>query len=172
MHVAKKQDGVVLVEFALVLPILLLLVTGMMWFGFALNYWIDETHLTREAARYAAVNFNPGPEGSLQESIQVQSDTPALKDGIGGTVDGPAEVCITFPPNTGSGPEQGSVGQVGDPVQATMTVTFNFIPILADGIDLPGPLGFDGINIAQIPIRSTATMRLEAIPTNIAEGCA
>lgn len=152
-----------MVEFALVLPLLLLLLVGTMWFGLALNYWIDETHLTREAARYAAVDYNPGPEATLQTAIQAQADTAALKDGVGSTVAGPAVVCIDYPEN----PNNGSVGQVGDPVEATMAVTYNFIPFLSDGV--PGLFG--GIDIDDIVIRSTATMRLEAVPTNVEAGC-
>ena len=48
-------------EFALVLPLLLLLVFGMLDFGKAYNYWNDATHLTAEGARYAAVNRKPDP---------------------------------------------------------------------------------------------------------------
>ena len=164
MQAAKNENGVVMVEFALVLPLLLFLVIGTMWFGLALNYWIDETHLTREAARYAAVNFNPGPEATLQASIQQQADTAALKDGIGSTVTGPAVVCINFPPNDGDG---GSVGQVGDPVEATMSVTYNFIPFLSDGV-LPW---VGGISVDDVTITSRARMRLEALPTNYDASC-
>lgn len=164
MNAAKKENGVVMVEFALVLPLLLLLLVGTMWFGLALNYWIDETHLTREAARYAAVDYNPGPEGTLQAAIQAQADTAALKDGFGSTVTGPAVVCINYLANPNNG---GSVGQVGDPVEATMAVTYNFIPFLSDGVS--GLFG--GIGIDDIVIRSTATMRLEAVPNDVVAGC-
>jgi TadE-like protein len=51
--------GTALVEMALVLPVLLLLLFGMLDFGKALNAWIDETHLANEAARIAAVSYCP-----------------------------------------------------------------------------------------------------------------
>src|SRR5215212_4022491 len=51
-----REEGVALIEFALVLPILLLLVLGIIDFGQAFNYKNDETHLANQAARYAAVN--------------------------------------------------------------------------------------------------------------------
>lgn len=167
MHAAKKENGVVMVEFALVLPLFAFLIIGTMWFGLALNYWIDETHLTREAARYAAVNFNPGPSDTLQASIQQQADTCALR--LGGPAcnssitDAPAQVCIDFPPNQANG----SIGQVGDPVEATMSVDFNFIPFLSDGV-LPW---VGGIGVDNVTITSRATMRLEALATNYAAGC-
>ena len=54
------ESGVALIEFALVLPLLLLVLCGIFEFGRIYNYWIDETHLANEAARWAAVDRNPG----------------------------------------------------------------------------------------------------------------
>jgi hypothetical protein len=51
--------GTALVEMALVLPLLLLLLFGMIDFGKAFNEWIDETHLANEGARLAAVSYCP-----------------------------------------------------------------------------------------------------------------
>ena len=69
---SSDERGAVLVEFALVLPLLLILVFGMLEFGKAFNYWIDTTHLANEAARWAVVNNNPGA-GTLQEYIKSQA---------------------------------------------------------------------------------------------------
>jgi len=52
----KGQKGQALVEFALVLPLLLLLILLAVQFGFILNAYITLTHLSREGARYAAVH--------------------------------------------------------------------------------------------------------------------
>src|SRR5215210_4185151 len=60
------ESGAVLIEFVLLLPLLLVLLFGMLDFGKAYNYWIDETHLANEGARFAAVNKNPGPGATLQ----------------------------------------------------------------------------------------------------------
>jgi len=54
-----NQDGTALVELALVLPLVMLLLLGMVDFGKAFNEWIDETHLANGAARLAAVNYCP-----------------------------------------------------------------------------------------------------------------
>ena len=59
-------------EFALILPVLALLLFGMLDFGKAFNYWIDETHLANEGARFATVNKNPSGSGSLQQYIRDQ----------------------------------------------------------------------------------------------------
>jgi hypothetical protein len=137
------EDGQALVEFALVLPVLLLVVMGILWFGRALNYSQDETHLANVGARYAAVDSNPGaPSQSLKEWILGQIDTPELKNGGTNTVPNPAALSICFPNGTSN---------VGDPVKVSITSTFHFIPIL---------------NLAPVTITRSAVMRIEVAPTN------
>jgi Flp pilus assembly protein TadG len=145
------EAGAALVEFALVLPLLLVLLFGMLDFGKAFNYWIDETHLANEGARWAVVNNNPGP-GTLQEYIQQQADTPELRNGGTSSVPTPLQICIGFP--------NGSAN-VGDPVHVTASATYNWLPFLGNRI-----------GIAQTTITGSATMRLEAIPTTYGAGCA
>src|SRR4051794_27742312 len=86
-HLAADERGVALVEFALVLPLILLLLFGMIDFGKAFNYWNDETHLANEAARYAVVNRNPFPQPpgfagtwDLEHAIKEDADTGELKN--------------------------------------------------------------------------------------------
>src|ERR671935_3274307 len=79
----RDDRGVALTEMALVLPLLLLLILGMVDFGKAINYWIDNTHLANEGARLAAVNKNPastlpctsGAGATLQDYILQQAET-------------------------------------------------------------------------------------------------
>ena len=54
-HKSKAQS---LAEFAITLPILLLLLSGVVEFGFALNYYLSLLDATRESARYYS-NDNP-----------------------------------------------------------------------------------------------------------------
>ena len=142
-----------MVEFALVLPLLLVLVFGMLEFGKAFNYWIDTTHLANEGARWAVVNQNPGT-GTLQEYVKGRANTVELRDG--GTASIPAgdeaEVCISFPNGTAN---------VGDPVLVTVTATYHWLPFIGERI-----------SSADVTIKGSATMRLEAPPSNYAEGCA
>ena len=148
----RDESGAALVEFVLVLPLLLLLLFGMLDFGKAYNYWIDETPLAHEGARFAAVNKNPGPGATLQASIRDQADTPELKNGGTPSVANPLQVCIDFltdPP------------QIGDPVKVSVTSTYSFLSFVASKL-----------GIANKTIVATSTMRLEQPPTNIAEGCA
>jgi Flp pilus assembly protein TadG len=62
-HILRRlaaDRGVAMVEMALVLPLLLVLLMGMLDFGRAINYWNDVNHIAGEGARFAAVNNNPG----------------------------------------------------------------------------------------------------------------
>jgi Flp pilus assembly protein TadG len=145
-----SESGVALVEFALVLPLLLILLFGMLDFGKAFNYWIDETHLANEGARWAVVNKNPG-SGSLQQYIQQQADTPELRNGGTSSVQTPLQVCISFPNGT---------AEVGDPVRVTASVTYNWLPFLGSRV-----------GITQTTITGSSTMRLEARPTAYGAGC-
>ncbi len=143
------EDGQALVEFALVLPVLLLVVMGILWFGRALNYTQDETRLTNVAARYAAVDqVPPGAGSSLAEWLRSQADTEELRKGTG-NVQGLPEVCVTYPDGTG----------VGNPVQVSMKATFKWLPLLKLGLSSP--------------ITGSATMRIEVPPTAsfFAAGC-
>lgn len=113
--IAAAEHGQTLVEFALVLPILLLLVVGIAKFSLALNSANDETHLANEVARYASVNEDPSPE-ALQKWAKTQADSAALSGQL---------VCITFPKGTSN---------IGDPVEVKVTGTMKWLPILKVGV--------------------------------------
>ena len=152
---AGDERGAALVEFALVVPILLVLLMAMLDFGKAFNYWIDETHLANEAARWAVVNTGPGqcPDGttatSLVSYIQCQADTKELRSGGTNSVASPAKVCISFPPVAGH-----SAPLVGDPVRVTVSVSYKWLPIIGQRISR-----------VATTIKGESTMRLEAPPT-------
>jgi len=147
MQIRHREEGAVMVEFALVLVPLALLVFGIMHFGLMLNAKIDETHLTNEAARYATVNQNPGGTSmTLQDYVLSQADTEHLRTN--------ATLCVDYPED----PATGTSGGVGDPVRFTMSYTYNLLPLLIlDRID--------------VPIETHATMRLEAVPDDVPAGC-
>ena len=145
-----REQGASLVEFALILPVLALLLFSMLEFGKAFNYWIDETHLANEGARWAVVNKNPGT-GSLQQYILDQATTSELRSGGTGSMPNPAQVCISFPDGT---------SEVGDPVLVTVSATYNWLPIVGDVV-----------GVGQATITGSSHMRLEALPTNYAAGC-
>ena len=131
-----------MVEFALVLPLVLLVVVGIVSFGRAMNYDEQATHLANEAVRYAAVGqVPPGASGSLGQWVRSQADTNELQNGGTGSVPNPPSVCLKYPNGTAS---------PGAPVEVTMSFTFSWVPIL---------------NLGSSTITRTATMRIEQAPT-------
>ena len=98
----RDQRGQALVEFALVLPILLLLVIGIFDFGQALNYYNQESQLVGQGARAAAVNRCPdgtaigGTGGctSIQQQISETYANGALNKN---------PICITLPNGAAAG---------------------------------------------------------------------
>lgn len=142
-----------MVEFALILPLLLVLLLGMFDFGRAFNYWIDSTHLANVAARYATVNKNPGEAASrtLQRHMELQASTEELRNGSAQQT--PVDVCVTFPDGTAN---------VGDPVKVTVSSTWSWLGLIVDRVGLAPTSQIGG----------SATMRLEATPSNYSAGCA
>lgn len=140
------ESGVAIIEFALILPLLMLIVVAILDFGRALNYWADTTHLASEGARFAAVDRIP--EGtSLQAYIRDQADSGELRDGGSQSIANPLEVCVT------------PIGdEVGDPVEVEVSTTYSWIPLL----------GIDG---ASTTITGKATMRRERLADNVSSGC-
>lgn len=56
MRILKKENGQALVEFAIVLPLLLLLICGIIDFGWLFYNQLSLENCAREAVRYGAVN--------------------------------------------------------------------------------------------------------------------
>ena len=96
--ILKKEKGASAVEFALILPILVMLVFGIFQFGIAYNNWIALTHAAREGARLAAVGANAlDTEQRVRDSapsvvIQSIEVTPAPP---GGNIGDPVTVTVT-----------------------------------------------------------------------------
>jgi Flp pilus assembly protein TadG len=148
-RLAREESGVAIAELALVLPVVLLILFGILDFGKALNYWIDQTHLANEGARWAVVNKNPGSGGgqTLQQYIKSQADSAQLRNS--------SQVCVTFTDVNGSGSTD-----AGDSVEMTVNYDYNWLPFIT------AKLG-----VAQTTLSGSATMRLEQKPTNVSSGC-
>jgi Flp pilus assembly protein TadG len=140
------QRGQALVEFALVLPILLLIVIGIFDFGQALNYYNQQSQLVGLGARAAAVNRCPdgtaiGSTGGCTSIQQQLAEQYAQGDMKKKTV-----VCITLPNGPGA----------GKPVTVSSTYQFKL-------------LGFLGG--ATIPITASQTERQEIAATYASGVC-
>jgi Flp pilus assembly protein TadG len=155
----RDQRGTAVVEFALVAPLLFLLLFGIIEFGRVLNYYNDLTQLSGQAARAAVVNRNPDgsavgtgvntspcPGNGSKQTIQCQTakmfPTDAeLKNGI--------SVCMgTLNPTTGLITAPTTPLAVGAPITIRTKFTYNFLT------------SFFGIG--SITLTSTQTERNEA----------
>ncbi len=112
-----SESGAALVEFAIMMPLLLLLLFGIIEFGWVLSQNLDVRHGAREGARLAAVNFPDGPPpdtgtpatnmAALVDEVCTRMQTPTdVKVFIsrgGNNVGDPATVRVTAPAKTLTG---------------------------------------------------------------------
>jgi len=69
IRIIKNEKGASAVEFAIILPILIMLVFGIFQFGIAYNNYITITHAAREGARRAAVDLDISNLSPLKQII-------------------------------------------------------------------------------------------------------
>ena len=156
LHPARRsghgpESGVAMVEFALILPLVLIFLLLILDFGRAINYWIDTTHLASEGARLAAVDKVPTGSASLQDHIKDRADTEELRTGgATGVVEPGLEVCVEYPDGR----------EVGSPVTVTVSAEYDWIPFLGDNLGL-----------TQTTIKGSATHRLERDIDEVDDGC-
>ena len=110
----RDEQGVAMTEFALILPMFMLIVVAMLAFGRVFFYWIDANHLANETARWAAVDRNPYAT-SLQRHV-LDSGTLEFQD---------ARVCLDFP--------DGDPSAGGESVRVRVQKPFDFLPIVGIG---------------------------------------
>jgi Flp pilus assembly protein TadG len=109
----RRDDGVAMTEFALILPVFMLIVAGMLGFGRVFFYWIQANHVANETARWAIVDRNPYAPQTLQQH-GANSASTEFNTGTDQTT-----VCIT---RTGT--------SLGDPLKVTVAKPFAFVPLL------------------------------------------
>ena len=142
----RDERGTALVEFALIAPLLFLLLFGIIDFGRALNYYNQVTQLAGQGARAAVVNRNPDGTAitsgsSLQNQLVTQfTAQPELKNG--------EVVCIVSPLPT----------NVGDPVTVKVSYQFKFLPLI----------GLAGSALGGLNLSATETERAEVVPPGYA----
>ena len=140
MQRVNSEQGQTLVEFALVLPILLLLMIGIFDFGSAFNSKNSVNFLANTAARYAEVN------SCAPCAAAGYNTTNAIRDYVTNTADtgqlvGSLNITFSLPNGTSN---------VGDPLQVTACAPFNWL-----AVNLPGlPNG------GTTQLRSTVTVRI------------
>lgn len=125
MRLGRRRDGgAAAVETALVLPILLLIVFGIIDFGRMLNAQITLTEAAREGARAVALDSDPEPRVAM------------AAQGLGGL----DVVDISLDPEEGCG----SSPSPDDDARVTVTYTFSFITPVGALAGLVSGEGFGG----------------------------
>ena len=82
-HRAQGERAVALVEFAIVLPLLTLLVFGIVDFGWAFSQNIDLRNAAREGGRLAIVNAGTGGDANARRNAliaEIKARSPELED--------------------------------------------------------------------------------------------
>ena len=142
----KGEKGQALVEFALLVPIFLILLFAIVDFGMGFYSWITVTNSAREGARLGAVQAT-----TAQIIVRVQDTSDLIDEGTKMTVTvgcGPS----SDPPPTGACPSQ-----PGESVVVRVDYDYDLITPLASLVaflsgDIIGPT---------LTLSSTAEMRLE-----------
>lgn len=137
MHFKNRERGQGLVEFALVLPIFLILVLGIVDFGWALKSYITITNAAREGARYGV---------TCHTNAQIQAQVVDYSSGLN-----PALTAsnVTFPT---ANPCASGTGTPGAEVKVKVTYDYNFITPLGSFVTALG---------GGLTLSSTTSMRLE-----------
>ena len=112
----RREDGVAMTEFALILPIFMVIVAGMLGFGRVFFYWIQANHVANETARWAVVDRNPYAPDHATEGRRTARATEFNSD---------STVCIHFPARRPRRARRSTSGDVAKP--------FTFVPILNIG---------------------------------------
>jgi Flp pilus assembly protein TadG len=147
MRRSKGERGASLVEFALVLPVLAVLIFGIIDFGFAFNSYIELRSGSREGARLAAVNngcnttaSGCSTNGTVQKDALITA-TRARTTGLANSSN--VKVGISFP--------DGGAKNVGNNVEVCLVYPFQSVTGL--------------FNVLNINLKSKAVMRLEQTAT-------
>jgi len=150
----KREEGQALVEFALILPLFLMIVVGIIQFGVALNFWLDLQRVVNQGARWAAVNCgqtatNPGSDPCLPKNAPFTLVQKLREDIISrGNNPEVVEVCWIKAAETPKG---------GDSVRVKLKTEYVFLGITG-WLDDSAGLTMD--------LNADATMRLEVAPTS------
>jgi Flp pilus assembly protein TadG len=121
-RLSTNESGVVAIEFALTLPLILLVLFAIIEFGQVFNNLNDVNQIAAAGARFAAVDNKPTSD-SLQVYLEKQADLKYLRDHI--------DVCIKFPVD--------NTPQVGEPVQVNVSAPYHLVPLLGGAtINLKG----------------------------------
>ncbi len=144
----RREEGVAMTEFALIVPVFLIIVVGFLAFGRIFFYWIEANHEANEAARWAAVDRNPYKTCASDPPTGAGGCQSLQQHALGGSTvefQSNTEACIFFPGTSRT------TATIGDRVKVDIRKPYRL------RIGLPG---FQPVDMG-ITIRGSATMRIE-----------
>ena len=157
----EDERGQATVEFAIVIPLVMLLILGIIEFSKAFNYWITLNHLSNEGARWAAVDKVPPYAGNagnatptcddIKNYLISQIPTGDLQNKVKGTPPTLNNIKLVVTPSA-----PGAAPEIGDPV--TVTVAAPDYSLASLGESFLGDFG-------KITLSGKSTMRLEQVPS-------
>lgn len=136
MRVRREDEGASAVEFAIVAIVLIMLLTGIVQFGYTFFQYLEIVHAAREGARWASLSLD---EGTVSDPDSVKGRVAAAAPGLSPALtDG--QIAIS---------ETTVDGQQAVTVQVQYTSPI-FVPLIGD---IVGGAGFN--------LESAATLRVE-----------
>ena len=147
-----REGGQSLAEFAMVMPIFIILAFGIIDFGMGLRAYIGVAQASREAARYASVGnppgtFTSGGTGDCDGSVTTNTVGRACKSLNGLNLDNVLDVDVVYP--SGTAP--------GEPVEVAIAYKYNFITPVDRVVNFFSSGALDD----SITVSSSTSMRLE-----------
>jgi Flp pilus assembly protein TadG len=118
-HRPAEQIGQGLVEFALLFPVLLLILLGAVDLGRAFDAYVNITNASREGARY----------GSTHSTNTFAITTTVTTELSGVVAQSIAVECAPPPPNTSFSAGNCATAAVGDQIRVTVTTSFQFLTL-------------------------------------------
>lgn len=134
----RGDEGAALVEFALIMPLLFLLIFGIIEFGWAFGQYLDVRHGSREASRLVAVNYQaaPGQTGATQSGAIVTEVCDRLSSADG------ARVTMSLESSLGTDDGRRAVGQPARVVvERDLDTLTGFLDFALGGIVLESSAG-------------------------------
>jgi len=136
MRVRREDEGASAVEFAIVAIVLIMLLTGIVQFGYTFFQYLEIVHAAREGARWASLSLD---EGTVSDPDSVKGRVAAAAPGLSPAL---TDDQIAISETTVDGQQAVTVQ-----VQYTSPI---FMPLIGD---IVGGAGFD--------LESAATLRVE-----------
>jgi Flp pilus assembly protein TadG len=118
--------GAAAVEFALILPVLLLLVLGISQFGITFYQWLEMEHAAREGARWGSIGYAAGTTGN---ALTIRGKVYAAAPGLSPRL---ADANVAVSPAD-------PVNHQGDPVIVTVTYDTPVLPLMGTIFGVTGP---------------------------------